>query len=29
MPFLVIGMVVLVVGLALSLEPYLPGRRRR
>jgi hypothetical protein len=29
MPFLVVGMVVLVVGLALSLEPYLPGRRRR
>jgi hypothetical protein len=28
-PFLVVGMVVLVVGLALSLEPYLPGRRRR
>ena len=28
-PFLVIGMVLLVVGLALSLEPYLPGRRRR
>jgi hypothetical protein len=28
MPFLVVGMVVLVVGLALSLEPYLRGRRR-
>jgi hypothetical protein len=28
MPFFVGGLVVLVVGLALSLEPYLPGRRR-
>jgi hypothetical protein len=28
LPFFVGGLVVLVVGLALSLEPYLPGRRR-
>lgn len=29
MPYVIVGAVLLVVGLALSLEPYLPGRRSR
>jgi hypothetical protein len=28
MPFFVAGLVLLVVGMALALEPYLPRRRR-